>query len=116
MYIGSTDSRGLLHCLWEIVDNAVDEALGGYCSRIEVTTHADGSAEVRDDGRGIPVDAEPKTGLTGVELVMTRLHAGGKFGGGASTAPGGLHGAGASVGKALPARLRLAVARGRHHP
>jgi len=114
MYIGSTDSRGLLHCLWEIVDNAVDEALGGYCSRIEVTTHADGSAEVRDDGRGIPVDAEPKTGLTGVELVMTRLHAGGKFGGGSYTASGGLHGVGASVVNALAARLDVEVDRGGH--
>lgn len=74
MYIGSTDSRGLMHCLWEIIDNSVDEALGGHCSRIEVTLHADGSMEVGDDGRGIPVDVEPKTGLTGVELVMTRLH------------------------------------------
>src|SRR6266567_8329803 len=64
MYIGSTDSRGLMHCLWEIFDNAVDEALAGYCTRIEVTAHEDGSVEVRDDGRGIPVDIEPKTGLT----------------------------------------------------
>ena len=82
MYIGSTDSRGLQHCLSEIIDNAVDEALGSYCTGIEVTLHADGSAEVRDNGRGIPVDAERKTKLSGVELVMTRLHAGGKFGGG----------------------------------
>ena len=82
MYIGSTDSRGLMHCLWEIFDNAVDEALAGHCSLIEVVLHPDGSAEVRDNGRGIPVDVEPKTKLTGVELVMTRLHAGGKFGGG----------------------------------
>src|SRR5580700_10550536 len=76
MYIGSTDSRGLQHCLAEIVDNAVDEALAGHCNGIEVTLHADGSAEVRDNGRGIPVDVERKTKLTGVELVMTRLHAG----------------------------------------
>src|SRR3984957_10496449 len=82
MYIGSTDGRGLAHCLWEIFDNAVDEALGGHCSRIEVILHADGSAEVRDDGRGIPVDVEPRTALNGVGLVMARLHAGGKFGGG----------------------------------
>ena len=88
MYIGSTDGRGLLHCLWEIIDNAVDEALGGHCTRIEVILHEDHSAEVRDNGRGIPVDAEPKTGLNGVELVMTRLHAGGKFGGGSYTASG----------------------------
>src|SRR5689334_6286904 len=81
MYIGSTDSRGLQHCLSEIIDNAVDEALAGHCTGIEVTLHADGSAEVRDNGRGIPVDIERKTKLSGVELVMTRLHAGGKFGG-----------------------------------
>src|SRR6266571_8084751 len=80
MYIGSTDGRGLMHCLWEIIDNGVDEALGGHCTSIEVVLHPDGSAEVRDNGRGIPVDVEPKTGLSGVALVMTRLHAGGKFG------------------------------------
>ena len=68
MYIGSTDGRGLMHCLWEIIDNAVDEALGGFCHRIDVVLHADGSVEVRDDGRGIPVDVEPKTKLTGVEV------------------------------------------------
>jgi DNA gyrase subunit B len=112
MYIGSTDERGLLHCLWEIFDNSVDEALNGHCSRIEVILHADGSAEVRDDGRGIPVDIEPKTGLTGVELVMTRLHAGGKFGGGSYTASGGLHGVGASVVNALSARLDVQVDKG----
>ena len=111
MYIGSSDSRGLQHCLAEIVDNAVDEALGGYCNGIEVTLHADGSAEVRDNGRGIPVDVERKTKLTGVELVMTRLHAGGKFGGGSYTASGGLHGVGASVVNALAARLDVEVDR-----
>jgi DNA gyrase subunit B len=111
MYIGSTDGRGLQHCLWEIFDNAVDEALGGHCSRIEVVLHADGSAEVRDNGRGIPVDVEPKTKLTGVELVMTRLHAGGKFGGGSYTASGGLHGVGASVVNALASRLDVEVDR-----
>jgi DNA gyrase subunit B len=114
MYIGSTDGRGLLHCLWEIFDNSVDEALNGQCSRIEVILHADGSAEVRDDGRGIPVDVEPNTGLTGVELVMTRLHAGGKFGGGSYTASGGLHGVGASVVNALSSRLDVQVDRGGH--
>jgi DNA gyrase subunit B len=114
MYIGSTDSRGLLHCLWEIIDNSVDEALGGHGSRIEVVLRADGSAEVRDEGRGIPVDVELKTGLTGVELVMTRLHAGGKFGGGSYTASGGLHGVGASVVNALSARFDVEVDKDGH--
>jgi DNA gyrase subunit B len=114
MYIGSTDSRGLMHCLWEIVDNAVDEALAGNCTRIDVILHADGSAQVQDNGRGIPIDVEPKTGLTGVELVMTRLHAGGKFGGGSYTASGGLHGVGASVVNALSGRLDVQVDREGH--
>ncbi|MEU0567920.1 DNA topoisomerase IV subunit B [Nonomuraea sp. NPDC005983] len=105
MYIGSTDSRGLMHCLWEIVDNGVDEALAGHCDRIEVELYADGSIEVRDNGRGIPVDIEPKSGLAGVELVYTKLHAGGKFGGGSYGASGGLHGVGASVVNALSSRL-----------
>jgi DNA gyrase subunit B len=109
MYIGSTDGRGLLHCLWELIDNAVDEALGGHCTKIEVILHDDDSAEVRDNGRGIPVDIEPKTKLNGVELVMTRLHAGGKFGGGSYTASGGLHGVGASVVNALASRLDVEV-------
>ncbi|MGW0615051.1 DNA gyrase/topoisomerase IV subunit B [Streptomyces sp. NPDC002788] len=114
MYIGSTDSRGLLHCLWEIIDNSVDEALGGYCDHIEVILQDDGSVEVRDNGRGIPVDVEPKTGLSGVEVVMTKLHAGGKFGGGSYAASGGLHGVGASVVNALSARLDVEVDRGGH--
>ncbi|MEU6356421.1 DNA topoisomerase IV subunit B [Streptomyces sp. NPDC047072] len=112
MYIGSTDSRGLMHCLWEIIDNSVDEALGGYCDHIDVILHDDGSVEVRDNGRGIPVDVEPKTGLSGVEVVMTKLHAGGKFGGGSYAASGGLHGVGASVVNALSARLDVEVDRG----
>jgi len=114
MYIGSTDGRGMAHCLWEIIDNAVDEALGGHGDEIDVVLHPDGSAEVHDHGRGIPVDIEPKTGLSGVELVMTRLHAGGKFGGGSYTASGGLHGVGASVVNALAARMDVAVDRGGH--
>ena len=93
MYIGSTDTRGLMHCLWEIIDNAVDEALGGYGKEILVTLRADGGIEVRDKGRGIPVDIEPRTGLSGVEVVFTKLHAGGKFGAGSYNATGGLHGA-----------------------
>ncbi|SEN37888.1 DNA gyrase/topoisomerase IV subunit B [Actinacidiphila rubida] len=114
MYIGSTDSRGLMHCVWEIIDNSVDEALAGHGDRIEVILHEDGSVEVGDQGRGIPVDLEPKTGLTGVEVVMTKLHAGGKFGGGSYAASGGLHGVGASVVNALSARLDVEVDRGGH--
>ncbi|HLN76518.1 MAG TPA: DNA topoisomerase IV subunit B [Nocardioidaceae bacterium] len=111
MYIGSTDTRGLMHCVWEIIDNAVDEALGGFCTRIDVILHPDGSAEVHDNGRGIPVDKEPKTGLSGVEVVFTKLHAGGKFGGGSYVATGGLHGVGSSVVNALSARLDVEVDR-----
>jgi DNA gyrase subunit B len=111
MYIGSTDSRGLMHCLWEIIDNSVDEALAGHCKKIEINLESDGSVEVHDDGRGIPVDKEPKTGLTGVEVVLTKLHAGGKFGGGSYAASGGLHGVGASVVNALAVRLDAEVDR-----
>jgi len=111
MYIGSTDQRGLMHCLWEIIDNAVDEALAGVCTDIEVILGGDGSIEVRDNGRGIPVDIEPRTGLSGVEVVFTKLHAGGKFGGASYAATGGLHGVGASVVNALSARLDVAVDR-----
>ncbi|WP_053202344.1 DNA gyrase/topoisomerase IV subunit B [Jiangella muralis] len=116
MYIGSTDSRGLMHCLWEIIDNAVDEALGGFCDRVEVVLHADGSASVSDNGRGIPVDTHAKSGLSGVEVVYTKLHAGGKFGGGSYAATGGLHGVGASVVNALSVRVDVEVDRsGRTH-
>lgn len=111
MYIGSTDTRGLMHCLWEIIDNGVDEALGGFAHRVEVTLHPDGSVEVYDDGRGIPTDKEPKTGLTGVEVVATKLHAGGKFGGGSYVATGGLHGVGLSVVNALSSRMDIDVDR-----
>ncbi|WP_434969263.1 DNA gyrase/topoisomerase IV subunit B [Microbacterium sp. bgisy207] len=112
MYIGSTDSRGLMHCLWEIIDNSVDEALAGHGSTIEIVLHADGSVEVRDRARGIPVDIEPRTGLSGVEVVFTKLHAGGKFGSGSYSASGGLHGVGASVVNALSERLDVEVDRG----
>ncbi len=111
MYIGSTDTRGLMHCLWEIIDNGVDEALGGFASTVDITLHADGSVEVYDDGRGIPTDKEPKTGLTGVEVVATKLHAGGKFGGGSYVATGGLHGVGLSVVNALSGRMDIDVDR-----
>ncbi len=111
MYIGSTDTRGLMHCLWEIIDNAVDEALGGHGSAIAVTLHPDGAISVTDQGRGIPVDIEPRTGLSGVEVVYTKLHAGGKFGAGSYNATGGLHGVGASVVNALSSRLDVEVDR-----
>ena len=111
MYIGSTDTRGLMHCLWEIIDNAVDEALGGFGAEILVTLRPDGGISVVDHGRGIPVDLEPRTGLSGVEVVFTKLHAGGKFGAGSYNATGGLHGVGSSVVNALSARLDVEVDR-----
>ena len=111
MYIGATDSQGLMHCLWEIIDNSVDEALAGVCNHIVVTLHSDGSVEVADNGRGIPVDIEPKTKLTGVEVVLTKLHAGAKFGNSSYGASGGLHGVGSSVVNALSSRLDVEVDR-----
>jgi len=112
MYIGSTDTKGLMHCLWEIIDNAIDEALGGSGETIEIHLKADGSVQVDDHARGMPVDIEPRTGLSGVEVIFTKLHAGGKFGGGAYNATGGLHGVGASVVNALSSRLDVQVDRG----
>ncbi len=111
MYIGSTDTRGLMHCLWEIIDNSVDEALAGFGESISVELAGDGSIAVTDVARGIPVDIEPRTGLSGVEVVFTKLHAGGKFGAGSYNATGGLHGVGASVVNALASRLDVEVDR-----
>ncbi len=111
MYIGSTDTKGLMHCLWEIIDNAVDEALAGFGESIEIRLDSDGSVLVVDRARGIPVDIEPRTKLTGVEVVFTKLHAGGKFGAGSYNATGGLHGVGASVVNALSSRLDVEVDR-----
>jgi DNA gyrase subunit B len=111
MYIGSTDSRGLMHCLWELIDNSVDESVAGHGDDITVSVYPDGSVGVADSGRGVPIDIEPRTGLTGVELVFTKLHAGGKFGAGSYATSGGLHGVGASVVNALSERVDVEVDR-----
>jgi DNA gyrase subunit B len=115
MYIGSTGLNGLHHLVWEIVDNSVDEAMAGHCTRIDITLLADGGCRVTDDGRGIPVDRNEKHGKTGVEIALTMLHAGGKFGGSGYKVSGGLHGVGVSVVNALSSRLVVEVDRGGEH-
>src|SRR5437867_85979 len=111
MYIGDPDERGLHHCVFEVLDNSIDEHLAGFCSKIEVTIHVDGSVSVRDNGRGIPVDMHPKFKMPAVELVLTNLHAGGKFGQGAYKYSGGLHGVGAKCVNALSDWFKVEVSR-----
>lgn len=114
MYIGGTGSQGLIHLVWELIDNGVDEAAGGFANKIEVVFHRDRSIEVIDNGRGIPIDKHPKHKVSALEVVLTELHAGGKFGGGAYGASGGLHGVGASVVNALSAKMVAEVDRDGH--
>lgn len=111
MYIGPTDERGLHHCVFEVLDNSIDEHLAGYCSKIEITIHSDGSCSIRDNGRGIPVDMHPKFKIPAIELVLTNLHAGGKFGQGAYKFSGGLHGVGAKCVNALSDWFKAEVTR-----
>ncbi|MBQ1287021.1 MAG: DNA gyrase subunit B, partial [Erysipelotrichaceae bacterium] len=112
MYIGTTSSTGLHHLVWEIIDNSVDEALAGYATKIEVSVDGEDVVTVKDDGRGMPVEIHPKTGVSTVETIFTVLHAGGKFGGGAYKVSGGLHGVGASVVNALSEWVEVTVRKG----
>src|ERR1700679_1644523 len=111
MYIGDPDERGLHHCVFEVLDNSIDEHLAGHCSKIDVTLHVDGSCSIRDNGRGIPVDIHPKFNMPSVELVLTTLHSGGKFGQGAYKFSGGLHGVGAKCVNALSEWFKAEVYR-----
>src|SRR4030088_1127385 len=117
MYIGSTGPSGLHHLVWEVVDNSVDEAMAGYATRIDVTILSDGACRVVDNGRGIPTDINPQHKISGVEIALTKLHGGGKFGGKGYKVSGGLHGVGVSVVNALSTQLLVEVDRGgqRYH-